>query len=162
MSQSVDIWSFPKHPWRHLVYAKGPRYSVLSKMSVLRKCPQMQIAHNVYFYFWFTELICKNAIMFYWSNNCITAILPIVTLLALVAQLVIAQGVRQMGHGLNVAEEQGLYSLCSPNISMDIFRHGQISCQGKGQLEIQILEMRLVLQTMQELRASQYKGVGNK
>ena len=32
--------------------------------------------------------------MFYWSNNCVVAALLIITLLALVAELVMAHGVR--------------------------------------------------------------------
>ena len=49
--------------------------------------------------------------MFYWYNNFIVTVLSVMTLLALVAYLVMAGGVRQKGWGLNLAEEQDLYYL---------------------------------------------------
>lgn len=66
-----DIWSTSK--------PKGPWYLILSKTSRLRKSSRVQIAHNVYLHFWLTEYI-KNTIMFYWSNNCVVAILAITNL----------------------------------------------------------------------------------
>lgn len=43
--------------------------------------------------------------MFYQSNNCVVAVLPMITLLASIAQLVTAHGVKQMHwHGPNVSE----------------------------------------------------------
>lgn len=47
--------------------------------------------------------------MFYWSNNGVVAVLPIITLLALVASLCMAHGMRWMGQDLDLAEEQDLH-----------------------------------------------------
>lgn len=49
----------------------------------------------------------KKIIMFFWSNNCVLAVLPIVTLPTLVEKLILAHGVKNMGQ-------------CGPNASMDI------------------------------------------
>ena len=57
-----------RHPWAYLVHANGPWYLVLSKMHMLRKCPWVQIAHNGYLYFWFTELRHKSTTTFHWTS----------------------------------------------------------------------------------------------
>ena len=53
---------------------KGPWNLVLSNTPMLRQSPWVQIAHNICFCFWFTELIHKNTIRFYWFNNCVVAL----------------------------------------------------------------------------------------
>lgn len=78
-------------------------------MFMLRKCPSVQIALNIYICFGFTGLIHKNTIIFYWSNNCAVTVLPIITYPALVVYLVMTHELRQMGQGLNLAEERDLY-----------------------------------------------------
>ena len=43
--------------------------------------------------------------MFSWPNNDLEAVLPMIALLASIAQLVMACGVRWVGGGLNLVEE---------------------------------------------------------
>lgn len=76
------IWSCVKHPWRHLVHnkkslkfgsiknihehiwsmANDPWYLALQKMCMLRICPWVQIAHNIYVQLWFTGLTHKKVL----------------------------------------------------------------------------------------------------
>lgn len=57
--------------------------------------------------FWFIGLIHKNAIMFYWSNTCVVAVLLIITLFASIAYLIRAPRVREMVQ-------------CGPNVSVEV------------------------------------------
>ena len=71
----LDIWSYQKHPCLENILGFKQPIKFIS-ISVLQ---------NQYI---------KTTIMFYWSNNCVVAALLIITLLALVAELVMAHGVR--------------------------------------------------------------------
>lgn len=76
-----NTWFMPKRPCNCSLTWSLEGHLVLFKRSRLRKRSWVQIAQNVDLYFQFIGLTQKNTIVFYWSYNCVVAILPIITLL---------------------------------------------------------------------------------
>lgn len=66
---------------------------IFKKPTDRRDYPCIQISHDVCLYFCITRLKHKNAIMLYWSNVCVVAVLPITTPLTSIAWLAMTHGI---------------------------------------------------------------------